>query len=196
MVKLRSPIKRLRAFVKDEYGVASIEAILLMPLLMWAYVATYVVYDGYKRQLDGLRSTYAVADAISREEQAINQFYLNSMIELTDFMTHSPSGITQRVTIVCYDEDDEEYFVAWSRSTGPREASYPVHNDTTINNNSDRLPDFPEGDQVILVETFMEYTPLMNIGLDDQLFEYWIFARPRFTNQVKWQGQNSWTCTG
>ncbi|MEM1236819.1 MAG: hypothetical protein AAGI10_07605 [Pseudomonadota bacterium] len=196
MATFKSPLKRLRAFIHDQTGVASIEAVLLMPLLMWAYVGTYVIYDAYKKQLDGLRSTYAIADAISREEQGLNQTYLDSMLQLMNFMTSSPSGITQRVTIVCFDETDEDYHLAWSRSTGPRDDTYPPHTDQTLNNNAHRLPDFPEGDQVILVETFMEYSPLLNIGLDDQLFDYWIFTRPRFTNQITWQGQDTWTCTG
>ncbi|MEO0485241.1 MAG: hypothetical protein AAF092_04955 [Pseudomonadota bacterium] len=186
--------KWVRRFSRDEDGGAAVEAMLVLPILLWAFVASFVMFDAYKKQTDGLKVSYAVADALSREENDINQTFLNSMLKLSDFMTFSPEKLTQRVSIVCYSPQNQSYTVAWSRSTGPKKSSYPAHTNTSIHNERGRLPVIPLGDQLIVVETFMRFTPIVDIGLSDQIFEYWTFTRPRFTNQVKWQGQNSWVC--
>lgn len=187
-------VRRVRRFLKDQTGVASVESILLIPLLFWAYIGTFVMFDAYKKQTDGLRVSYAVADAISREENEINQAYLNSMVKLSNYMTRVPSKITQRVTIVCYSPKKKKYRVAWSRSTGPLKQVIKKHTNGTIHNYKDRLPEMPLGDQVILVETFMDYAPLWDVGVSSMTFDYWIFTRPRFTNQVKWAGKPNWVC--
>ncbi|MEM9436025.1 MAG: pilus assembly protein [Pseudomonadota bacterium] len=183
-----------RRFRRDEAGTVSIEAILVIPLLFWAYMAIFVMFDAYKKQTDGLRATYAVADAISREDAEINQTYLNSMADLLDFLTRSPSQITMRTTIVCFSEDLDAYTVAWSKLTGPNAANLTLFSDANINNIKDKLPVIPEGDQVIVLEMFMDYSPMWDIGLDPKEFQYFSFTRPRFTNQVKWENQPTWIC--
>ncbi|MEM6277477.1 MAG: hypothetical protein AAF714_11060 [Pseudomonadota bacterium] len=185
---------RFQAFRDDESGLASIESILLIPLLFWAYLGTFVIFDAFKKQTDGLRVTYAVADAISREDAALNQTYLNNMRTLTNFLTRSSERVTQRVTIVCFSESRDRYAAAWSRVSGPKQGDYPAHTDWTLDANDYRLPNLPLGDQLILVETFMDYQPVWNVGIDAKTFEYWVFTRPRFASQVKWENQNSWVC--
>lgn len=184
----------LRQFFKDQGGVASIEAILLIPLLFWAYTGTFVMFDAYKKQTDGLRVTYSVADAISREDSELTQAYLDSMTLLSDFMSRSPNRVTQRVTIVCYSAEDDQYQVAWSRTTGPKKSTLLPHTDLTVDDNRDRLPILPVGDQVVLVETFMDYAPVWSVGLAAQTFDYWVFTRPRFTNQVKHIAEPTGVC--
>lgn len=181
-------------FRKDETGTVSIEAILVIPLLFWAYIATFVMFDAYKTQTDGLRAAYAVADAISREDEEINQTYLDSMTNLLNFLTRSPSKINMRTTIVCYSEDSNSYRVAWSKLTGPQDDSLTIFTDSNINTIQDKLPIIPVGDQIILLEMFMEYAPIWDVGLDPTEFEYISFTRPRFTNQIKWENEPTWIC--
>lgn len=187
-------LARLRAFRKDERGMASIESLLIIPLLFWAYLGTFVMFEAYKRQTDGLRVTYAVADAISREEDAINQTYLNSMRKLTNYLTRSHELVTQRVSVVCFSPKRNKYRVAWSRVSGPKKSQYPRYNNSNIKDISDDLPVMPLGDQLILVETFMEYAPLWDVGMGEMTFDYFIFTRPRFTNQIQWEGKPEWAC--
>jgi len=185
---------RLKAFRDDEDGMASIESILLIPLLFWAYVGTFVMFDAFKKQTDGLRVTYAVADAISREDAALDQTYLNNMRNLTNYLTRSPERVTQRITVVCYSETSGKYAAAWSQVSGPKHTTYPAHTDATLDDNKERLPNIPVGDQILLVETFMDYQPIWNIGLDARTFEYWVFTRPRFSSQMIWEDETTWVC--
>lgn len=184
----------LRRFRKDEHGTVSIEVILLVPLLFWAYLATFVMFDAYKTQTDGLRAAYAVADAISREDEEINQTYLNSMTNLLNFLTRSSRKVTMRTTIVCYSEDTNGYHVAWSKLTGPDTENRTIYTDANINTISDKLPIMPVGDQIIVLEMFMQYTPFWDVGLEPTEYEYFSFTRPRFTNQIKWENEPTWVC--
>ena len=193
LAQIRAILDPLRRFAREESGLASIESILLIPLLFWAYLGTFVMFDAYKKQTDGLRVTYAVADAISREETALNQAYLDSMLQLSNFMTRSPSGITQRITIVCYSPKKGLYRVAWSRSQGPQKKAFKKLKNDTIDTYKSQLPILPLGDQAIVVETFMEYSPMWDVGLEGQTFDYWVFTRPRFS-QVVWDGKPNWDC--
>ncbi len=200
MTRLPSTIRRLESLLRrlrrDERGIAAFETILLMPILMWGYVAMFVMFDAYKVQTDGLRVTYSVADAMSRELDPINQSYLDSMVRVSNFMTRSPQGITQRVSIVCFSDTLDQYRIAWSKTTGPNAASYAAHQHVDIDQLSDQLPSMPSGDQAILIETFMKYRPLWNIGISEMTFDYFVVTRPRFTNQVRWDGQEAWVCSG
>ncbi|MEO1797831.1 MAG: hypothetical protein AAFR53_12580 [Pseudomonadota bacterium] len=194
VTSLRAIRAKAQRFVQDRSGFATIEAVLMIPLLFWGFAATFVVFDAYKKQTDALRVSYAVADAISREETSINQAYLDSMVRLSDYMTAAPETITQRVTIVCYSEENTEYHVAWSKTTGGAPDSYTPHDNQSLNVNQDRLPIIPVGDQLIVVETFMGYEPIWQLGFGEQEFDYWIFTRPRFTNQIKWEDNDDWVC--
>ena len=151
------------------------------------------MFDAYKKQTDGLRATYAIADAISREENDINQSYLNSMLDLTNYLTRTPNRVTQRVTIVCYSPKKSKYRVAWSRSQGPKKRTYKRHKNSTIDTLKDKLPILPLGDQLILVETFLDYAPLWNVGIDANTYDYFVFTRPRFS-QIKYENKSNWVC--
>ncbi|MEL6700331.1 MAG: hypothetical protein AAFO58_01430, partial [Pseudomonadota bacterium] len=156
----RSPL--LRRFVRDSEGVASVETILLLPLLMWAYVSTFVFFDAYRVQTDGLRVAYSVSDSIGRQENGVNQTFMNSMERMTNFLTKSPNGITLRTTIVCWSNNHSKYRVAWSNVTGAKTTILP-HTHHTLHAQADRLPVVPFGDQLILVEMFLDYRPAINV---------------------------------
>ncbi len=51
----------------------------------------------------------------------------------------------------------------------------------------DRIPVMPNGDTVVLVETFMAYTPVFKVGLDPRWFQTFITTAPRFASCVPWQ---------
>lgn len=185
---------RLKAFRDDQSGMMALEAILVIPLLFWAYMGIFVMFDAFKKQTDGLRVTYAVADAISREKDAIDQTYLDSVYKLTNFMTRSPQRVTQRVTVVCYSPSADSYAIAWSMVQGPKMADYPAHTNETLDANANRLPNLVLGEQAVLVETFMDYAPIWDVGLTAKTFDYWVFTRPRFAEQVKWESEPAWVC--
>ena len=42
--------RRLARFSSDQTGSTTVEAVLILPLLLWAYVAMFVYFDAFKIQ--------------------------------------------------------------------------------------------------------------------------------------------------
>jgi len=172
----------LRRFRDDARGSVSVEFVLVMPFLFWAFMATYVYFDGYRQSVQNLKAAYAIGDMISRETQAINDAYIDSMEAVLRLMTRSSVPIRLRVSVVRWDEGDDRYYVDWSRSRG---YGAELTNADMIGL-ADRLPVMPDNERVILIETEAEYTPVFDIGMETQRLTNFTFTRPRFAPQVVW----------
>ena len=57
-----------KRFSTNEDGGLSIEAVLAIPLLVWALTATIVFYDAFKTPHISQKATYTIADMLSHEE--------------------------------------------------------------------------------------------------------------------------------
>lgn len=171
-------------FLDDTRGSVSVEFVIMMPLLFWAFMATYVYFDGYRQSAQNLKATYAIGDMISRETEAINDTYIDSMRNVLTLMTSSDETVKLRVTVVRWDQSDNRYYVVWSESRG---YSAP-RTDADMTDIAARLPVMPDNERVIVIETQSVYEPSFDIGMGDQTLENFIFTRPRFVNQVKWSG--------
>ena len=67
------PLYLIRKTLKDEKGSFSVEAILMFPMLVWAFMAMYVFFEGLRESNINLKATYTVADLLSRETDLIDQ---------------------------------------------------------------------------------------------------------------------------
>ncbi|MEY8828993.1 TadE/TadG family type IV pilus assembly protein [Sedimentitalea sp. XS_ASV28] len=184
LTNLRTLIGKFR---DDTHGSVTVEFILAMPFVFWAFMATYVYFDGYHQSTANLKAAYTISDLISRETSDINDAYVDSMYELFGMMTHTPSDISLRISVIRWDESDRRYYVNWSANRGfPGELD-----DGSVGQFADRLPAMPDNEIVILVETENTFTPLFRIGMDETKLENFVFTRPRFVDQIKWDGQSS-----
>lgn len=171
-----------RRFRDDTRGSVSVEFVLVMPFLFWAFMATYVYFDGYRQSAQNLKAAYAIGDMISRETEAINDTYIDSMQEVLRLMTRANMPVKLRVTVVRWDEDDDRYYVDWSESRGygdPR-------TDGDMADIAARLPVMPDNERVILIETVGTYQPLFDVGIGTKSLKNFVFTRPRFAPQVVW----------
>jgi hypothetical protein len=109
---------RLRTFADDTSGNMSIEAVIFVPLVMAMLAATFSFYDAFRFKAMNTKAAYTISDALSRETDAITPTYLNGMVSTLNFLTRSESHYSLRVTVVRYDEDDDQYKVDWSQSRG------------------------------------------------------------------------------
>ncbi|MDX2483642.1 MAG: pilus assembly protein [Pseudodonghicola sp.] len=172
----------LRRFLGDTHGSVSVEFVLVMPFLFWAFMATFVYFDGFRQSAQNLKAAYAIGDMISRETESINDTYVDSMEEVLQLMARSSGTVKLRVTVVRWDEDDDRYYVVWSENRGydkPRSNS-------DMEDIEARLPVMPDGERVILIETQSTYEPTFAVGVGDRDLDNFIFTRPRFVNQLKW----------
>ena len=175
--------RALGQFRDDREGSVTVEVVVLLPLLFWAFCGLYSFFDVFRQNSISQKAAYTVSDMLSRETTPVTDDYLDSMQQLLGFLTRSTEDRQIRVTVVRWDEDSSEHSVEWSQTRGGVEAL----DGDTVNGWTDRLPVMVDEERLILVETWVHYTPPFNIGLGDQVLRTFVFTRPRFAPQVLFQ---------
>jgi Flp pilus assembly protein TadG len=168
---------RLRGFREDEAGFISVETIIVMPLLLWVFLALFVYWDAFRTENTSIKSTYVIADMISREPAPVNTAYINGMHQVFRYMNRTPEDTWIRVSSVQYRQSDNSYRVLWSRTTNATRA--PIHTTATMATQRHRLPILVDQDAVIVVETWRRFTPAFQVGLQRRTFDEFTVVRPR-----------------
>jgi hypothetical protein len=177
---LKSLLNRLRSFRDRTDGSVSVEFILAMPIVFWAFMAVYVFFDGYRQSAINLKAAYTISDLISRETEAINDDYIDSMHSMFKLLTRATSITGLRISVIRWDAEDDRYYVEWSEDRGFGLAL----DDNAVQSLEDKLPVMPDEERVILVETRNTFVPLYNVGMENKQLENFVFTRPRFAPQV------------
>ena len=173
----------VHAFVRDERGVVAVELVLVVPILVWALLSTFVYFDVFRVESNTTRAALTVADMFSREEVPITDAYLDGARSLLQALTFEESDPDYRVTVYRYQEFDDKYLVVWSENRG----MVPNLDNDQLMNIRHRLPILANGDRAILLETRVEYDAPFDIGigsfantnLDDVTFTTFTVIRPR-----------------
>ncbi|GGL72836.1 TadE/TadG family type IV pilus assembly protein [Wenxinia marina] len=163
--------RRLRA----EEGSVTVEAVIMLPALIWCYLGTFVFFDAYRAQTVNIKTGYTIGDTLSREQTLITERYIDSLYELQTLAVNTDQDVALRVTVIGYDADEDAFTVAWSRTRGgPDELDA-----ATVNAARDRIPTMSEVDHTIVVETWVDYAPAFQVGIDPFTFEDFVTVRPR-----------------
>lgn len=171
-------ITRARRFRRDEKGSIIAESVIMFPTLFCAVLATFVFFDAFRNQAINLKAAYKISDAISRETQTIDNTYLVNTWRLHRFLTSSPTLTKLRVSIIQYTLADDDYSVVWSRNKGGAGDLSDGMLDGMVA--AEQIPVMPDGEVLILVQTWVDYEPSFTIGLGAFTFENTVFTRPRF----------------
>jgi len=175
-------LKLVKDFLADTRAGLSVETVIIMPLLWWGYMGMFVLFEGYRSISANNRASYTISDMLSRETNSITPAYLQGLNKMVDILTQSPHRTVLRVSVVSYDEDDDEHELEWSYST-------PGQNKITDGELNSKLvpylPPMPDAAQVIVVETWMAFVPVLNVGIAPKYFESLTTIRPRFAGQLK-----------
>ncbi len=178
---------RIQAFTQREDGSLSVEAVLVFPILLWAYAAMFIYWDAFKSQNINLKATYTIADMISREDQPIDNAYMDGMNTVYEYLIRSDLGNDIRVTVVGMGLEDDgvtpEHECRWSYATGDMQPY------TDLNGIIEHLPLMAVGDELIVVQSQMDWEPPINftleeVGLGATEFTNLVFTSPRFVPQV------------
>ena len=189
---MRSLKCRFHSFRIGENGSIPIEGVMAFTFLAWWYIASFQFFDAYRQKNINLKAAYTVADLLSREtgpiatdptSAAVNQAYINGMNTVFDYLTNSNRATWIRVSSVYWDVDANKYRVDWSAASG---SGHEVLTTTKLQPKANQIPVLPTGDTVILVETFMAYEPIFNLGLNAQWFTTFITTSPRFASCLPW----------
>lgn len=154
--------------------------------LIWWYIASFQFFDAFRQKNINLKAAYTVADLVSRQTQDLTPAYIDGLNTLFDYLTYSNKPTWIRVSVVEWDQANNRYDIYWSYAT----SSHSVQDVNTINTHTAQIPVMPEGDSVVLVETYMAYEPIFSMGLGARWFDTFITTRPRFAAKVGFQGAN------
>lgn len=182
MKNLKHHIARFRS---DDDGSLTIEAALILPLLFWTYVGCYTYFDAFRQKSEIVRSSYSIADMLSRETNAVDQSYINGLNTAYDLLTTTGSGTEIRVTVVIYDEDDDEFDLGWSSVAGARNPLTKA--DLNSLEWTSKIPLMADTDSAVIVETWSNFDPVFGWGgLGATEIAQINIVRPRFAAQLVW----------
>lgn len=181
---------RLRRFRSSESGGLTVEAVLVLPLLLWVYLASFIFFDAFRAQSLNDKAAFAIADAMSRETRSINGTYINSMRDIHRAMTFSRLPSKIRISVLRYDADDDRHYVVWSRARGPNFSNLRSSDLTRANGVAAAIPMMSDNERIILVETQIPYEPIFNVGVDAILMQAITPISPRYSSQLCWDFRN------
>jgi Flp pilus assembly protein TadG len=182
---LRAITSSIRRFRQSETGSFTTEAVIIFPLLVWSYTAMFVFWDAFKTQNVNLKASYTIADMISREQQQINQAYLDGALSIYAFLSSTTENHRVRVSVVKNTVDpmgNESLTLEWSQVSGKNVLAY-----TDINQVSNIIPLMAGNDTVIVVTTFSDWSPLFNVvGMAPMTLTETTVTAPRFIPGIEW----------
>jgi hypothetical protein len=176
--------RHFTAFLRDENGVILAEALILMPFLVWTFVAMFVYWDVFRTINAVQKAGYGIADLLSRQG-IVQESYIANLEKVLNFLAPGSPNTEMRITSMYYDADVNKYFLYFSRSTSGLVP--PLTNaDLQVLKNNNRIPTMDHKDSVIIVETFVEFVPKLNTGVFNiapmvtgKTFGDFIVTRPR-----------------
>lgn len=178
-------MKRLfKHFLRDTSAAVSFETVIVFPLLTWAWVGTFAFFDAYRVYNTSIKATFTIADLISRQTSTVYGYDIEGMARMLDSMIRDTNGVEMRVTQILRNTDGD-YVVDWSHATGTQAELFTA----SLAGISDRLPDMANGERVVLVESFVDYEPAFNVGLNDLTFDNFTLTRPRYAGQVPYDDE-------
>ena len=171
---MRLPVAR---FGREDGGTVVAEAVIVLPLFLWAYIALFVYWDAFRSMNTVQKAAYTVSDMISREKTGKTTAYINGVKEVLEYLIDENKNARMRVTEVTWSDNNHRYEVHWSRSPG--NAMTPLTT-ASLQDYAYEIPTMSAGNYVIIVEVQVDYQPSFDIGMPDETFNEFIVTRPRF----------------
>ncbi|RKF16531.1 pilus assembly protein [Roseovarius spongiae] len=175
----------LKRFRSDEAGTVTVEAVICLPLLFWAIMASFEFFELHRYNSARDKATYTIADMISREMQSVSPSYLDNAKTVFDTIADDNGENEIRVSVIKYDADADRFTVVWSQTRGQG----PLEPLTTqqMQDAHGSLPIMGDGEEVIVMESRSIYPPLFDVGIGgNTAIETRVLTSPRFAPQIVW----------
>jgi hypothetical protein len=167
----------LLSFRRDDGGSVVAEAVIVLPLFLWAYIALFVYWDAFRSMNTVQKSAFTISDIISREQTGITTAYVDGMGKALEYLIDEDQDAILRVTSVTWSATNNQFEVHWSRSP---ENKLSELTDATLQEFAYQIPTMSPGDYVIVLEVEVNYQPTFDIGMPAQTFKQFVVTRPRF----------------
>lgn len=175
------PLPRLlKRFSREEDGLVMTEFLLMLPILVWTFMAMFIYWDAFRTINQAQKAAYAVSDLISRQSE-VDLDFIDGMETVMEYLTNG-KPVKMRITSVQWDEDDEEYVIVFSKSPGNEMP--PLTSSDVMNVAEEKIPVMADGDSVVIVETEVAYDPAFEVGIPNHTFDNFVVTRPRYYLKV------------
>jgi len=175
----------IRRFARAERAAVAFETVLMTPILVWAFVGSFVFFDAYRVYNTSVKTTYMVADMLSRQTNMVFGHDIQGLADVSNSIIRGSNEVEMRVSQIAM--INGSYNVDWSHGVNGAARLFNSNLDAIV----DRLPDMPNGERVILVETFVDYVAPFDIGLTVARFDNFTLSRPRYAGQVPFDPDGS-----
>lgn len=183
----------LRAFARDEDGSMVAEFLILLPILIWGFLALIVYWDVFRTINVSQKAAYSISDLVSRQE-VVTESFVSGLQNVLNFLTPGAPQSRMRITSIEFRENtpeasptawgDDQYVLLWSRAPGS--PSITPYTTAQIQLLRDRIPLLDDLQSAIIVETWVDYVPAFDIGilnfapgLTNQTFTEFVVTFPR-----------------
>lgn len=174
----------LTRFWRDERAAVAFESVIIFPILVWAWVGTFTFFDAYGVYNTSIKATFTIADLISRQEQSIAPTEMDGYANMLAAMIRDHDGVEMRATEI-HRANDGNFRIVWSHATGTL-ARLCGNSLASI---QDRLPNVAIGERFVILESFIDFEPAFNMGVNDLDFENFTITRPRYAGRVPYGGE-------
>lgn len=189
---------RIKSFSQNLSGAVSVEAIIMLPILLWVVAAMAVFLDVFRTKSAMDKAAFTISDALSRETNAITDTYLtNSRTLFEELSSIDENSSSLRVSVISWDINTDAYALDWSQVRG--QGFLPLL-DADLPYVEQHLPEIAMNETLILVETHYTYEPLYDIGpimsgrgneeaawdldMGTSNMQTFVFTRPRYASQL------------
>ena len=174
--------RRLRRFGRDTDGTVAFEAMIILPVLLFAMLMTVLLSDMFRSQNTALRAAYTVADTLSRRVDPVDVPYLDGSAVLYRYLARARHGAWMRISSIAFSEAEDRYIVVWSHHAANGDSLTTEQLNQGLH---ERLPSMPTGETVILVEAGTEWQSFAQNWFPPREFRQVVVTRPRFTSQLR-----------
>jgi len=174
----------LSRFSRDEDGNITMEALIWLPMLFWAYLMMFAIFDAYRQHSINQKAAYTIADMISRQTTPLDNAFLNGTRDMLSYLTNvdTPDDTSVRITSVRWDDEDDRFELEWSHENNWGQTL----TDADVSGMSDRLPEMVDNERITIVETGTLYDPPFNTGLAVHTITNFVFTAPRYAERILW----------
>lgn len=173
-------LRVVRAFHAHQHGTVSTETVLVLPVILWALVASVTYTDAFRQQTNLQKSVFTASDLLSRAGgTVVTPEYIEGIFGFMQRMNESQSTIQMRVSLVAWDSENDQLRVVWSN--GRHAGGRGLLRDDVLNEvYAPQIPSVATGETVLLTEGWLGHVPLFDVGLTERIFGEIAVTRPRF----------------